>query len=124
MKKQEVKTIEDPNDIISEIQSPGKISKFTHQNNSPFKTGQGLQKRGVFNSTFNSGFGVAEKNNVSGMNKVMDEARMYDYFFDLVSRGGKKEISKLKECLENDPKSNFYGKNDPKHMINRKNFLG
>tara|TARA_B110000285_G_C14939991_1_gene521539 strand:+ start:374 stop:598 length:225 start_codon:yes stop_codon:yes gene_type:complete len=58
------------------------------------------------------------------MNKVMDEARMYDYFFDLVSRGGKKEISKLKDCLENDPKSNFYGKGDPKHMINRKNFLG
>ena len=54
----------------------------------------------------------------------MDEARMYDYFFDLVSRGGKKEISKLKDCLENDPKSNFYGKGDPKHMINHKNFLG
>jgi hypothetical protein len=61
---------------------------------------------------------------MSGMNKVMDEARMYDYFFDLVSRGGKKEIGKLKDCLENDPKSNFYGKSDPKHMINKKNFLG
>lgn len=73
------------------------------------------------NSTFNSNY---NGNNSNGMNKVMDEARMYDYFFDLVSRGGKKEISKLRDCLENDPKSNFYGKTDPKHMINRKNFLG
>ena len=48
---------------------------------------------------------------------------MYDHFFDLVSRGGPKEIKKLKECIQNDPKANFYGKNDPKHLLNKKNFL-
>ena len=115
-----MKTIEDPHDIISEMQSPAKFS-MKLQDGTPERTPKNkLWKRGP-NSTFNSQF---QQNASGGMNKVMDEARMYDYFFDLVSRGGKKEISKLKECLENDPKSNFYGKGDPKHMINRKNFLG
>ena len=56
-------------------------------------------------------------------NKVIDESRMYDNFFELVSRGRPKEIQKLKLCIKKDPKANFYGKSDPKHLINKKNFL-
>ena len=48
---------------------------------------------------------------------------MNNEFFELISRGGQKEIEKLKEIIENDPKDNFYGKTDPKHLLNKKNFL-
>ena len=112
MRKNKVRTLNDPNEIMSEIEnSPVKIYKRSSGND---PTEPQIWKRQL-NSTFGSGGGV--------FNKVIDETRMYDHFFELVSRGGPKEIQKLKECIKNDPKSNFYGKNDPKHLINKKNFL-
>ena len=53
----------------------------------------------------------------------MGEARLYDQFFDLVARGGPRELKMIEKCLDLDPKSNFYSRSDPKHFINKKNFL-
>jgi len=96
MKRYEVRTLDDPNEIVSEIEK------------SPIK----VPSRNTGNF---SGFG--------GPNKILDESRMNDLFFDLASKGGERELQKLAELLENDPKANFYDKKDPKHLINRKNFL-
>lgn len=65
MKKHEIRTIEDPNDILDEINnSPSKISKHSRL---------GGLKKNEKNSTFGSGFGIGV-----GNNKVLDEARLYD----------------------------------------------
>ena len=48
---------------------------------------------------------------------------MYEEFFELIARGGQKDIEKLKYLVNNDPKDNFYAKTDPKHLLNKKNFL-
>ena len=48
---------------------------------------------------------------------------MYDEWFNLIAKGGKKELEKLEILVENDPKDNFYAKTDPKHLLNKSNFL-
>lgn len=68
-----------------------------------------------------SSYGISLHN--IGNNKVIDQARETEEFFELISIGGSKEIDALKNLILNDPKSNFYSKTDPRHLINRKNFL-
>lgn len=73
MKKHEIRTIDDPNDILKEIDSPSRISKKP--------------------SSFGS------KAQGQGGNEVLIEARLYDLFFELAAKGGPSEIEKMKKCL-------------------------
>ena len=72
MKKLEIRTIEDPDDIVREIDmidiSPSKVSRNIH------------------NSTFDS--------KMCG-NNVLKDARLFDQFFELSAKGGSYEIDKM-----------------------------
>jgi len=95
LKKSVVKTIEDPDEIPEEI------------NRSPRKFKSTLMSTSSWNPT----------------KQALDDVRLYDRFYDLVSRGHKKDIAKLKVELERDPRKYMRDRKDPEHLINKKNRL-
>jgi ankyrin repeat protein len=52
---------------------------------------------------------------------ALDDVRQQDRFFDLVQRGGEKDLPLIVRELESDPKKYFYDRNNPMHLINKTN---
>ncbi len=51
----------------------------------------------------------------------MDDLRQQDRFFELIQKGGDKDIPLILKELEKDPKRHFYDRSNPVHMINKPN---
>ena len=96
LKKNVVKTLRYPNEIVENI------------NNSPRRKGRVLQTASVI-SSFNA------------TKIALDDVRQQDRFFDLVQRGGERDIPVLLKEIEQDPKRHFYDRSSPHHLINKKN---
>lgn len=84
MRNNIVQTIEDPHEIIE------------HINNSP-------RRKRLTQTSFSS---------MNFTMQALDDVRLQDKFFELVERGGKKDIRRLREELENDPKRHFFDWSD------------
>eukprot|EP00347_Sterkiella_histriomuscorum_P000995 403373739 len=52
---------------------------------------------------------------------VLDEMRLQDKFFELISTGGEHSLQKILKELEDDPKKHIYDLKDPNHLINKYN---
>jgi len=96
LKKNIVKTLHQPDEIVENI------------NNSPRRKTRVAQSASAFSS-----FNVTKI--------ALDDVRQQDRFFDLVQRGGEKDIPVLLKEIENDPKRHFYDRKSPHHLINKTN---
>ena len=90
-----VKPLQNPEDIITDI------------NNSPRRKRTSILSWSSLNLT----------------KCALDDVRKIDRFFELIQEGGDKNIQKLLEELENDPKKHIYDRKNPNHLINRPNRL-
>jgi ankyrin repeat protein len=54
---------------------------------------------------------------------ALDDLRQQDRFFDLIQKGGDKDIPLLQRELDRDPKRHFYDRSNPAHLINKTNRL-
>lgn len=54
---------------------------------------------------------------------VIDDIRHQDRIFEIIARGGKKDIKLLENELLHDPKKYIYDRTDSKHIINKHNRL-
>lgn len=93
MKKNLVKTLSDPEEIVE------------HINNSP-------RRRKLTQTSFTS---------LNLTQQALDDVRLQEKIFDLIAQGGEREIALLKQELENDPKKFIFDNSDPNHIVNRPN---
>lgn len=96
MKKNIVKTLQDPDEIVQNI------------NNSPRRKIRGVASVSAFSS-----FNVTKI--------ALDDVRQQDRFFDMIQRGGEKDIPLIQKELDTDPKRYFYDRTNPNHLINKPN---
>jgi ankyrin repeat protein len=95
MRRNVVETIEEPDQIINNI------------NNSPRKKKGSIHPMSSMNFTM----------------MAIDEIRTAERLFEFVAIGGEKEIKLVNKELFIDPKRHIYDKKDPNHLINRYNRL-
>lgn len=95
MRKNIVKTLRDPDEIVENI------------NNSP------RRKRKLPSVSGISSFDVTRS--------ALDDLRKMDRFFELIQKGGDKDIPLLQRELDRDPKKHFYDRSNPNHLINKTN---
>ena len=51
--------------------------------------------------------------------QALEDVRRADRLYELVANGGERDISKIKELLDRDPKKFMRDRNDPGHLINQ-----
>ena len=96
LKNNVVKTLHQPDDIVENInKSPRRKSRIAHS--------------------------ASAISSLNATKMALDDVRQLDRFFDLVQRGGEKDLPVLLKEIETDPKRHFYDRSNPNHLINKMN---
>ncbi|CDW87167.1 calmodulin [Stylonychia lemnae] len=89
-----VKTLQDPDEIVEDIKNSPRRRRTSQ---------------------------LASLTSINLTRTVLDDRRNQERFFDLIEAGGEKNLKKIQQEIDEDPKRYIYDVKDPCHLINKHN---